>query len=160
MKKYRRVLSRDTEEWSLKKNWLLVPRMTWGIWWILMRAVTSLVWKFAFWYMLLSWKIYYVWAKIVQRSCVITLKNDAKFEEELTCALKNHKRNLANFDQTLKSCKICTLIGSFWPKNMFELKKHRGVMRHYTDDRSKFWKKNDFWIHKWHEEFHQSTQKS
>ena len=27
---------------SLKKNWLLVPKMTWGIWWILMRAVASL----------------------------------------------------------------------------------------------------------------------
>ena len=27
---------------SLKKNWLLVPKMTWAIWWILMRAVSSL----------------------------------------------------------------------------------------------------------------------
>ena len=27
---------------SLKKNWLLVPKMTWGIWWILMWVVTSL----------------------------------------------------------------------------------------------------------------------
>ena len=27
---------------SLKENWLLVPNMTWGIWWILMRAVASL----------------------------------------------------------------------------------------------------------------------
>ena len=27
---------------SLKKNWLLVPEMIWGIWWILMRAVASL----------------------------------------------------------------------------------------------------------------------
>ena len=27
---------------NLKKNWLLVQKMTWGIWWILMRAVTSL----------------------------------------------------------------------------------------------------------------------
>ena len=26
---------------SLKKNWLLIPKMTWGIWWILMRAVES-----------------------------------------------------------------------------------------------------------------------
>ena len=26
---------------SLKKNWLLVPKMIWGIWWILMRAVAS-----------------------------------------------------------------------------------------------------------------------
>ena len=27
---------------SLKKNWLLVPKITWGIWWILMGAVISL----------------------------------------------------------------------------------------------------------------------
>ena len=27
---------------SLKKNWLLVPEITWGIWWILMQAVASL----------------------------------------------------------------------------------------------------------------------
>ena len=27
---------------SLKKNWLLVPKMKWGIWWILMREVASL----------------------------------------------------------------------------------------------------------------------
>ena len=40
---------------------------------------------------------------------VITLKNDAKFEEELTCDLKDNMRNLVNFDTTLKSLKICTL---------------------------------------------------
>ena len=28
---------------SLKKNWLLVPKMTWEIWWILMGAVESLL---------------------------------------------------------------------------------------------------------------------
>ena len=27
---------------SLRKNWFLVPKITWGIWWILMRAVASL----------------------------------------------------------------------------------------------------------------------
>ena len=27
---------------SLKKNWLLVPKMAWEIWWILMRIVASL----------------------------------------------------------------------------------------------------------------------
>ena len=27
---------------SLKKNWLVVPKMTWGIWWILMRVVGSM----------------------------------------------------------------------------------------------------------------------
>ena len=104
-------------------------------------------------------------SKKVERSymelCVITLKNDAKLEEELICTLKNDLRNLAIFDTTLK---ICTLMGFFWPKYiMFELKKYRGVMRHYTEDRCKLWKKNDLWFHKWHEEFgefHRSTQKS
>ena len=37
--------------------------------------------------------------------CVTTLKNDAKFVEELTCGLKNHKRNLANFDPARRSLK-------------------------------------------------------
>ena len=36
VKMYRRVMQ------SLKKNWLLVPKMTWWIWWILARAVESL----------------------------------------------------------------------------------------------------------------------
>ena len=48
--------------------------------------------------------------KKVHRSSAITLKNDAKFEQELTCALKNDERNLANFDTTLK---ISTLIDFF-----------------------------------------------
>ena len=45
--------------------------------------------------------------------CVITLKNDAKFEEELTCALKNNMWNVVNFDPTLESLKIFTLLSSF-----------------------------------------------
>ena len=30
----------------------------------------------------------------------MTLKNDAKFEEKLTCDLENYMRNLANFYQS------------------------------------------------------------
>ena len=64
--------------------------------------------------MLLLPKVYYFRAKkSTEELCVITLKNDAKFEEELTCALKNDMRNLGNFDSTLESLKICTLMGSF-----------------------------------------------
>ena len=44
------------------------------------------------------------------RSSVITLKNDAEFDQELICALKNDVRNLANFDTTFK---IYTLIDFF-----------------------------------------------
>ena len=43
----------------------------------------------------------------------MSLKNDAKFEDELTCALKSDMKNLANFDPTLKSLKIWTFMGSF-----------------------------------------------
>ena len=110
-------------------------------------------------------KVYYVWAKKSRdKLCVITLKNDAIFEEELTCAMKNDMSNLANFDPTLKSLKICTLMGCFWPKyTMFEMKKYRGVMHHYTEDRCKLWKKNELRFHKWYEKFGElqgSTQKS
>ena len=39
--------------------------------------------------------------------CVMTLKNDPKFEKELTCQLKTEKRNLTNFDpSTRKSHKF------------------------------------------------------
>ena len=44
---------------------------------------------------------------------MITLKNDAKIEEELTCALKKYMRNLSNFDPTLESLKVRFLMGSF-----------------------------------------------
>ena len=74
-------------------------------------------------------KVYYVSVKKVQRICVITLKNDAKFEEELTWALKNDMRNLMNFTGTLNNLKICTLIDFFCSRYiMFKLKNYRGVM--------------------------------
>ena len=74
--------------------------------------------------------------KSTEKLCVITLKNDAKFLEELTCAEKNNMRNLANFNPALESLKSCTFMGSFWPKYiMFELKNYRGVMYHDNEGR-------------------------
>ena len=89
---------------------------------------------------LLLLKRYYVWAKKkkYREVIVITLKNDVQFEEELTCALKNDMKNYTSFE----NIKICTLVGSFWPKYiMFELKKYRKVMCDYTEDRCKLWRK-------------------
>ena len=37
-----------------------------------------------------------------QELCVIALKNDTKFEEELTCSLKNDMWNVANFHSILQ----------------------------------------------------------
>ena len=100
---------------SLKKNWLLVPKMTWGIWWILMQAVASLkictlmcnfFWKYnMFQQLCLS-------QKSTEELCVLTLRNKTKFEEEPTCVLKNYMKNLANF----------------WPNTRCELKNYKGVM--------------------------------
>ena len=57
--------------------------------------------------------ILYLSHESTEELCFITMKNDTKFEEWLICALKNDMRNLANFDPTLKSLKICTLMAPF-----------------------------------------------
>ena len=45
--------------------------------------------------------------KLTGELFVITMKNDAKFEEELTCQFKIDMRNLTNFDpSTQKSQKF------------------------------------------------------
>ena len=99
------------------------------------------------------WKYIMFEPKSTKALCVITLKNNVKFEKELNCSLKSNMRNLINFDPTVESLKICTLMGSFWPKYvMFELKMYREVMCHYTEDWCKLWRKNDLFFHKWHEE--------
>ena len=77
---------------------------------------------------------------------VITMKYDAKFEEELTCRSKVRWGIWWISTRALKKVsKTCTLMGSFWTKYiMFELKNYRGVMFDGTEDWCKFWRK----IHK------------
>ena len=52
-----------------------------------------------------KWKMYEL--KIYKELCVMVMKNDAKFEEEMTCHLKINMRNLTKFDpSTRKSQKF------------------------------------------------------
>ena len=45
--------------------------------------------------------------KFIGELCVMAMKNDAKFEEDLTCQFKIDLRNLTNFDSnTQKSQKF------------------------------------------------------
>ena len=37
--------------------------------------------------------------------CIMTMKNDAKFEEELTCHFKTDMKNLTNFDSCTQKSK-------------------------------------------------------
>ena len=57
--------------------------------------------------------LYCYYQKSIEELCITILKNDAKFEEELTCALKKDMRNLTNFDPTLKSLEVCISMSSF-----------------------------------------------
>ena len=41
--------------------------------------------------------------KFTEEVCVMTMKNDAKFEEKLTCRFKIDMRNLTNLTRALES---------------------------------------------------------
>ena len=52
--------------------------------------------------------------KLTGKLCVMTMKNDVKLEEELTCQFKIDMRNLTNFDlSTQKSKKFALYWAAF-----------------------------------------------
>ena len=101
----------------------------------------------------------YMNLNFTEELCVVTMRNDAKFEEELTfCHFKIDMRSLMNFDKFWpihpKVSKIFTLMGSFWAKHkLLELKKYRGVIFRNTEERRKIWRGTDLLFQVWHEEF-------
>ena len=46
----------------------------------------------------------------------MALKSDAKFEEKLTCDVKNDIKNFENFYQSTRKSQIRILMGSSYPK--------------------------------------------
>ena len=91
--KYRRFIFHGTEQWC--KIWinpdLAVSKMAWGIGWTFIRALKSCT--------LMGQSICFSY-DISEKLCVMILKDDAKFEEKLTCGLKNGTRNLVNFHES------------------------------------------------------------
>ena len=107
---------------SLNKNWLLVPNMTWSIWWFLMRAVTSL--KIC---TLLSYFCqYYINFELKNCRRIIshyTLMKNWVFVWKMTWGI------WGILTRAVESLKIFTLVGYFCRKYvMFELKKYKGVV--------------------------------
>ena len=43
--------------------------------------------------------------EFTEELCLMTMKNDAKFEEQLTCHFKIDSRNLTNFDSNTQKSK-------------------------------------------------------
>ena len=50
--------------------------------------------------------------KLTEELDVMTVKNDTKIEEELTCRFKIDMRNFTNFDPSTQKSKKFVLIGS------------------------------------------------
>ena len=47
--------------------------------------------------------------KFIGELCLMTIKNDLKFEGKLTCHFEIDMRNLANFDRSTRKSKKCAL---------------------------------------------------
>ena len=47
--------------------------------------------------------------KFTEELCIMAMKNNAKFEEELTCNFKTYMRNLTNFDSSTQKTKKIAL---------------------------------------------------
>ena len=73
--------------------------MTWGIWQISPEHLEVLKLGLLSDHLLQSKKSMSL--KITEELCVITMKNDAKFEEELTCRFKSGMKKLSNFDPSI-----------------------------------------------------------
>ena len=107
-----------------KKNWLLVPKMTWKIWWILIQTVSSLknctlMCYFCRKCIMFAPKMY---RGVMCRNTEVWHKISGGTD----CALQD---NMGNFDPTFESLNVCTLLGSFWARYIiFELKNYRGFV--------------------------------
>ena len=54
--------------------------------------------------------------KFIEKLCIMTKKNDANFEEEFACCFEIDTQFDEFWPEHLNVSKICTLLGSFWPK--------------------------------------------
>ena len=103
---------------------------------------------------LLLSKTYKVRWKSARELCLMTLKNDAKFEEKLTFVPKMTWGIWWILMRVVESLEICTLMCSFCRKYiMFEPKKYREVVCNNTEEWCKIWGRTDLCFVKWHEEF-------
>ena len=68
--------------------------------------------------------------KLAGEFCVMAMKNEAKFKEEVTCQFKIDVRNLTNFDSTTQKSQKFALQWASFEQSMLCLtqKKYRRVM--------------------------------
>ena len=79
---------------NLKKNWLVVSKMTCGVWYIFSRELKSV--KISIWLDLFVQSRKYMSLKFRDMLCAMKMKKNAKIEEELTCRFKIDMWNFPN----------------------------------------------------------------
>ena len=105
---------------GLKKNWLVVSNMTWGIWWILTQPLKSL-------------KILFQWAFFCLMHIKFELKKIQRSYLSWTCSFKNGMRNWVNFHYSIQKSERLSFDGLFLPKayNASARKFHRNYVSRY-----------------------------
>ena len=85
----------------------------------------------------------------------MTMKNGAKFEDELTCHFKIHLMIGDCLPEPFKVSKMFILMGYFWAKYiLIELKKYRGIIFHETEEEYKIWRGIDLPFQNCHMKFY------
>ena len=130
---------------NLKKNWLVVWKITWGILQIFTRACESWDSKLG-----LLWGTFissrkYISLKFTGELCVMTMKKMQILRENWFVVSKM-TRIWWILIRALKSPKILHFDWSFLV--IFDLKKCRGVIFHDTRKWCKIWRKTNFWFEK------------
>ena len=105
LKKYRGVIFHDTEEWC--EIWRKLD-LWFGKWHEEYDNFSPGTWKVSklgLWWDLLIQSRKSMSLKFTEELCLVIMKSDAKFEEELSCYLKIDMRNFTNFDSDIRKSK-------------------------------------------------------
>ena len=150
LRKYRGVIFHDNEEWC--KTWRKTD-LWFGKWYEEFGKFSpehSKVSKLGLWWGPFVQSRKCMSLKFTQELCVMTVKNDTKIEEELTCHFKTDMRNFTSFDpNTWKSSKFEILNGfhltnvyNFWAKEVQRscLSWHWRVMQNLKKNWPAVWK--------------------
>ena len=154
LKKYRGVISHDTEEWCniWRKTDLLL-----GKWQEELGKFSpqhSKVSKLEFWWDPLVQSRKCMTLKFTEKLCVMTMKNDIKLKRNWLVILKLTWGTSQILTRALNSLKKLCFTGFLWPKYiLFELQKYRRVIFHDTEELCKFWRRTDLWFEKRHEKY-------
>ena len=135
LQKYRGVIFHNTEEickvWRKTDLWF--EKKLSKFWHIFTRALIKVkigTFKGLYWDFFFVQSRKGMTLKFAEELSVMTMKNNAKFGEELTCHFKTVMKNLMNFDSSTWKSKKLLFNWLLWPKYiMFEL---RQVQRRYV----------------------------